>query len=1179
MTARLGVTNGIYSKHLRPRGLSLFLCSWFVALACWGGTAYLDFDGDDGSGSSLPPGVTFTGVTFADSAAVVDRAGGQLLFPNAWIDGTAFTAEFTVQNVAGFLADPGDPESWVFAWQVVGDGCLYPAGLFTNDGAGAAEHSVGMAECNISPHGTPASLSGQGTSLVTVRCVADPGANEMRAYAAYDADATTGAGRAANFTHLGAYAWGSIHYNTSLFAIQSWGKTGTIDNVIIEGPNVPDFGTPPGGEGEGEGEDPLALAEWRVSDVVAGTPLTPAAANGTVPGLDLQLAATQTPGSDACTVIDTRGTDRATTLALCVPFDARGWTWWDDAERSRTIAGASAFQNLTTSYYGASIMASRYPLAVIDDGVEAVCLAVPPNPGRAVRFLYDPAALEFRAEFDFGLSNVAENFPSRADATVISFRVPSQWAFREALAHYYELYADTLQRRAGSGGGLLRGAALEDIPNPADFHFAWHDFSSGWVSVADWSALDTVNGIESYHYREPQTQWRHLRGAETSHDHVTFDDATPGILTPQGTVTYSDGRAVLAPNAALELPGFPSTAAENFIAEFTIHNLGDVLATSNFDIGWLGRFWCGLRNNGLTDNTTKVGAWDFSPAGTQSGTPVADRASEKITVRMVVEKGDNITRVYAGFDDRARAGATPARPYGVGVFNWGHWTNEATTGVSIKNSSSVSVEIDDVLITRFASDLPSATYANYLGQLQEDANHGDRLSQSTLVSGAFDPAQQYDLYLGGITWTTAAPFGINAAPGVRNTGFEPWPNKAELEVEILSPLLGWDGTPSDMDGVYFDSMQGWGNVRNYRQEHWKTTAYPLTFDRTNGNAVCLQNIWGNVASAEGLSAQLHSHGQKLQGNDVYFQLWYHMPFVDIAGREISNYDENDNWSPVDDETYLYWRSMAVQRPFWTLINDPYDDTYDPQIAQHMEEYFQRSLFFGIFPSMYHAHDGAHPWYWATPAFYERDRPLFVKYMPLIQQVDNAGWRPVPHATIEPGTVRTERFGDGAAGNLAFTLHNPAGTAATVTVTLDVEELGLAGVISARERIADVAVPVTGPKAPAAQFAITLPANGYAVVGVSAENPLDTDGDGLTDADETDLYGTDPQNPDSDGDGLTDGDEVSVHGTDPLEPDTDGDGAIDGDEIAQSTDPRNPHDFAMLCALRVPGFDVQRRDSR
>ncbi len=60
--------------------------------------------------------------------------------------------------------------------------------------------------------------------------------------------------------------------------------------------------------------------------------------------------------------------------------------------------------------------------------------------------------------------------------------------------------------------------------------------------------------------------------------------------------------------------------------------------------------------------------------------------------------------------------------------------------------------------------------------------------------------------------------------------------------------------------------------------------------------------------------------------------------------------------------------------------------------------------------------------------------------------------------------------------------------------------------------------------------------------------VDTDGDGLSDADEVNIYGTDPTSADTDGDGLSDGDEVILFGTDPKSIDTDGDGLGDAAEI-------------------------------
>ena len=68
-------------------------------------------------------------------------------------------------------------------------------------------------------------------------------------------------------------------------------------------------------------------------------------------------------------------------------------------------------------------------------------------------------------------------------------------------------------------------------------------------------------------------------------------------------------------------------------------------------------------------------------------------------------------------------------------------------------------------------------------------------------------------------------------------------------------------------------------------------------------------------------------------------------------------------------------------------------------------------------------------------------------------------------------------------------------------------------------------------------------------------PVDTDGDGLSDEEEAEL-GTDPENVDTDGDGVQDGGEVNA-GTDPLKTDTDGDGFDDKTELDSGSDPLDP----------------------
>jgi hypothetical protein len=161
----------------------------------------------------------------------------------------------------------------------------------------------------------------------------------------------------------------------------------------------------------------------------------------------------------------------------------------------------------------------------------------------------------------------------------------------------------------------------------------------------------------------------------------------------------------------------------------------------------------------------------------------------------------------------------------------------------------------------------------------------------------------------------------------------------------------------------------------------------------------------------------------------------------------------------------------------------------------------------------------------------------------------------------------------------------SGSASVTTEAGDVVSLGgdeaiaLSGslVITAAENGADVVAAYVGPAAPRLAQAAATPAAAPRViqspdnepeaaasptpravaarptVAAEQESDLDTDGDGLTDAEEAELN-TDPALVDTDEDGLTDGQETAEIGTAPLAPDTDGDGILDGDEVAQGTNP-------------------------
>jgi len=89
--------------------------------------------------------------------------------------------------------------------------------------------------------------------------------------------------------------------------------------------------------------------------------------------------------------------------------------------------------------------------------------------------------------------------------------------------------------------------------------------------------------------------------------------------------------------------------------------------------------------------------------------------------------------------------------------------------------------------------------------------------------------------------------------------------------------------------------------------------------------------------------------------------------------------------------------------------------------------------------------------------------------------------------------------------------------------------------------------------------------------------MDSDADGLSNAQELNVYQTNPAQPDSDGDGLSDGDEIGIHFTNPNNADSDGDGVSDYAELwDRGTDPTNAASLNIILyansVIGSNGFD-------
>jgi len=92
----------------------------------------------------------------------------------------------------------------------------------------------------------------------------------------------------------------------------------------------------------------------------------------------------------------------------------------------------------------------------------------------------------------------------------------------------------------------------------------------------------------------------------------------------------------------------------------------------------------------------------------------------------------------------------------------------------------------------------------------------------------------------------------------------------------------------------------------------------------------------------------------------------------------------------------------------------------------------------MFPGYFSA-DASTGHYFSRPELYNRDRPLFKKYVPLCRKVAEAGWEPLTGAESDNPDVVVERFG-ARPGARYLTVFNSGQTSRRARVTRRSPEL-------------------------------------------------------------------------------------------------------------------------------------------
>ena len=275
----------------------------------------------------------------------------------------------------------------------------------------------------------------------------------------------------------------------------------------------------------------------------------------------------------------------------------------------------------------------------------------------------------------------------------------------------------------------------------------------------------------------------------------------------------------------------------------------------------------------------------------------------------------------------------------------------------------------------------------------------------------------------------------NALPLPKGEGRGEGKSVIRPQKPLHSPAGQPDFSPGPgLDGVYLDSLEMSSAELNYRREHFRMASVPLVFDHQG--RPCQLMIFDTWTFERDIAAQMHARGKFMFANAVLWKFAFPAPQLDVLGTEV-NWLHHGEYEPDSDAGMNFRRALCRQKPYCLLMNTDYSRF----TSDLVERYFQRCLFYGVWPGFFDQEAASKDPYWASAKkWYERDRPLFRKYIPLLRRVTAAGWQPVTDVTCDNPHIFLERFGPGDDGTVFLTLLNDSSVTQRGTMTPDLKAL-------------------------------------------------------------------------------------------------------------------------------------------
>jgi len=297
-------------------------------------------------------------------------------------------------------------------------------------------------------------------------------------------------------------------------------------------------------------------------------------------------------------------------------------------------------------------------------------------------------------------------------------------------------------------------------------------------------------------------------------------------------------------------------------------------------------------------------------------------------------------------------------------------------------------------------DLPR-TYEAAVAEARRLAEKGNASAKALFTSGHRDADGRFVGRMRDEPWCNGCVWSMNSSPGITGDVTD-FGNK--WSPAIREKLYG-PGRKGDLDGEYIDSIEGYVTADlDFAREHFAAAGTPLVFSSETFRPGVFKGLIV-FEYARAMAADVHASGKLMMANGAPGHLCWLPPLLEVMGTE-TDWNPGGRWRPMSDDELMYRRVLCGPKPYCFLMNT----NFDKWPYELTEKYMRRCLAYGMFPGFFSANASTKT-YFGQPALYNRDRPLFKKYVPLVRRAAEAGWQPVTRASSSNAKVYVERWGE------------------------------------------------------------------------------------------------------------------------------------------------------------------------